>query len=215
MKVRLLLVDDHPMLCRGVCETVAQQPNLSLVGEATTGAMALKLAHELTPDLVLMDIHLPDINGIEATRQLLNALPSVKVIIFSGDASRALVDESLEAGACGYLLKSGALEEFLRAIELVMQGKLYLSPEVSAGILEDYRKSLVEEPEPKKPRLTEREKQLLRLVTEGRRNKEIADQLGVSVKSIETYRSRLMQKLECSSPADLVRYAIREGISAA
>ena len=125
-----------------------------------------------------------------------------------------MVDEALQAGVCGYLSKSSPLEELIHAIDLVMAGRLYLSPDVSADILEDYRKSLNEEPEPSKPFLSEREKQLLRLVAEGRRNKEIATLLSISSKSVEAYRSRVMKKLGCSSSAELVRYAIREGIAA-
>jgi DNA-binding NarL/FixJ family response regulator len=213
MKVKLLLVDDHPMLRHGLRQTVAQQPNLILAGEASTGVLALKMARELTPDLVVMDIHLPDMTGIEATRQMLGAQPSIKIVVFSSDTARALVDEALEAGVCGYILKSGAAEELIQAIGLVMQDKLYLSPEVSAGILEDYRRNLVEEPEPAKPVLSEREKQLLRLIAEGRRNKEIPVHMTLGVKSVEAYRSRLMKKLGCSCSAELVRYAIREGIA--
>ncbi len=213
MKTRLLLVEDHPLLRHGFRQAVAQQPDLTLVGEAATGAEGLRLARELTPDLVVMDIHLPDMNGIEATRRMMGAGPSIKILIFTGETSRRFVDQALLAGACGYLSKAGALEELIHAITLVMEGKLYLSPEVNAGILEDYRKSLVEGPEPSKPCLSEREKQLLRLISDGRRNKEMAGQLGLSIKSIETYRSRLLKKLGCSSSAELVRYAIREGIA--
>lgn len=214
MKVKLLLVDDHPMLRQGLRQTVAQQPKLTLVGEASTGAMALKLAEELSPDVVVMDIHLPDMNGIEVTRQLLSAQPAVKIVMFSGDASRALVDEAVQAGACGYILKRSAVEELMHAIQMVMVGKLYLSPEVSADILEDYRRSLCEEAEPAKPLLTGRDKDLLRLIAEGQRNKEIAVHLAIGTKGVEAYRSRLMKKLDCGSAADLVRYAIREGIVA-
>lgn len=214
MEVKLLLVDDHPLMRQGVRQEVARQAHLTLVGEASTGAQALKLAGELTPDLALMDVHLPDLNGLEVTRRLLKVLPAVKVLIFSSDADRALVDEAIEAGACGFLWKSSALEELTRAIDLVMEGRLYLSPEVSAGILEDYRRRLVAEPAPSKPVLSERETQLLRLIAAGRRNKEIAAQLALSVKSIEAGRSRLMAKLGCASAADLVRYAVREGMAA-
>jgi DNA-binding NarL/FixJ family response regulator len=165
--------------------------------------------------MTIMDIHLPDMEGTEATRRLLKVHPSAKVLIFSSDPSRTLVDEALHAGACGYILKTGAVEELLDAIDTVMTGKLYLSRELSAGILEDYRKGLNEEAKPSKPLLSDRDKQLLRLITEGRRNKEIAVDLAVSVKSVEAFRSRLMKKVNCASVAELVRYAVREGIGPA
>ena len=202
------------MLRRGFGEAVAQQPGLELAGEAATGEMGLKLAKELAPDLVVMDLHLPDIDGLVATRRLLLVLPSAKIIIYSGEISRAQVDESLLAGARGYLSKASTLDELFRAIGVVMDGKLYVCPEVGAGILEDYRKSLTDAPGCEEPTLSEREKLLLRLVAAGRRNKEMAAQLGVSIKSVESYRSRLMKKLACASSAELVRYAIREGIAA-
>ena len=201
------------MLLRGLSDALAQQPNFTVAGQASTGAMALKLARELNPDLAVMDVHLPDMNGIEAARQMLLLLPSLKIIIFSSDPSRPLVDQALQGGACGYLLKSSDLGELVRAIGLVMEGRLYLSPEVSDGILEDYRSGLAEKKEASKPRLSERERQLLRLIAEGRRNKEIAESLLVTVNSVETYRYRLMKKLGCSSTAALIRYAIRDGIA--
>jgi len=212
MNVRLLLVDDHPMLRQGLLQSVAEQPNFTVVGEASTAKQALDVAKGVTPDVVVMDIHLPDMNGIEATRQILSALPATKVVIFSSDATRAQIDEALLAGVRGYLSKCCGVTELIRAIGLVMEGHLYLSPEVSAGVLEDYRKSLAE-PEPLKPFLSEREQQLLRLIAQGRRNKEIADHLACSTKSVEAYRSRLMKKLDCSGSAELVRYAVREGIA--
>ncbi|MGO8697935.1 MAG: response regulator [Limisphaerales bacterium] len=212
MNVKIIIVDDHPILRRGLCQALAQHPNLTLVGDAATGQQGLALARELKPDLAVMDIHLPDMNGLEVTRQMLAALPAIKVVIFSSNASRATVDEALEAGACGYLSKSSAVEELVQAIDMVMAGKLYLSPEMSAGLLEDYRNKLVGI-EPSKPILSDGERRLLRLVAEGRRNKEIAAELAISVKSVETYRSRLMKKLGCSSSAELIRYAVREGIA--
>jgi two-component system, NarL family, response regulator NreC len=211
--VKLLMVDDHPMLRHGMCQALAQQPHLTIVGEAASGGQALKLAAELSPDLVVMDIHLPDMDGIAVTRQILGARPETKIVIFSADTARGLVDEALQAGACGYILKSSAVEELIQAIDLVMTGRLYLSPQVSAGILEDYRKGLRDDAEGSQALLSPREKQLLRLVAQGRRNKEIAEQLSVSIKSVEAYRSRLMKKLGCSNSAELVRYAIREGLA--
>lgn len=210
MKSTVLLADDHAMLRSGLRQTLSQQDNLELVGEASTGSSALKLARELKPDLILMDVHMPEMDGIEASRQILSELPATKIIIFSSDAARALVDEALQVGVCGYLPKEGAVEELLHAIGLVMAGKLYLSPEVSGDILTDYRKSLQGEGEPS---LSDREKHLLRLVAEGRRNKEISAELNLGIKSIEAYRARLMKKLGCSSSAELVRYAVREGIA--
>jgi DNA-binding NarL/FixJ family response regulator len=160
-----------------------------------------------------MDIHLPDMNGIEVSRHILNGQPGIKIIVFSSDTVRTLVDEALQIGVCGYLPKSSSVEELIMAIESVMAGKLYLSPEVSGDILADYRKSLRSDAQPLKPLLSEREKHLLRLIAEGRRNKEISAELGVSIKSVEAYRSRLMKKLGCSSSAELVRYAVRQGIA--
>jgi len=211
--VKLLLVDDHPLLLQGVRDVLKRKLEFNLLGEASTGAMALTMTQELMPDLVIMDVHLPDLSGISITRQILNIRPSVKVLIFSSDADHSLVDAALEAGACGYIVKGCASNELLDAINAVMAGKLYLSPVVSAGILENHRENLRKESEPAKPKLSEQEKRLLRLVTKGHRNKEIAAILKLSPNSIETYRARLMRKVKCPSTAELVRYAIREGIS--
>ena len=203
------------MLLYGLRQAIAKQPRLTLVGEAASGAAAGKLAAELSPDLIVMDIHLPDMNGIEVTRRILDVVPAAKVVIFSGDANHSVVDEALQAGACGFVWKKTAVAEVIRAIEIVMAGHLYLSPEVSAHILENYRMGLAETSKPAKPLLSKREIQLLRLVAEGRRTKEIATQLHLTVKSVEAYRSRLMKKLGCSNAIQLVRYAIREGIATA
>ena len=201
------------MMRTGLRQAMAQQPNFTVVGEAATGELALKLAQETKPDLVVMDIHLADMNGLEATRQILSVLPATKVVIFSGDDASALVEEALKAGAGGFILKKDSVDELIRAVHEVMAGKLCLSPELSAAIVEDYQKNLVGDVEPPKPALSGREKQLLRLIAEGRRNKEIATDLKLSPNSIETYRARLMKKILCRSTAELVRYAIREGIS--
>jgi DNA-binding NarL/FixJ family response regulator len=184
-----------------------------LAGETATGEEALNLARKLTPDLVVMDIHLPDLNGIEATRKILKAQPSIKVLIFTRDPNRKLVQEALQAGASGYVLKTGKVEELIHAIEEVMAGNLYLSAEVSAEIVEDYQKTLTGKVDSSKPVLSKREKQLLRLIAMGLRNKEIASELKLSPNSIETYRARLMKKVGYRNTAELVRFAIREGIA--
>jgi len=213
MNVKLLLADDHPMVLHGLRELMTKHPHLTVLGEATTGAMALKLAGELAPDLVVMDVHLPDMDGIAVARQVRDAQSSVKVVIFSGDASPSLVDEALRAGVCGYILKGSAVEELINAIDLVMAGKLYLSPSVGAGILEDHQSSLRREAEPLKPMLSDTEKELLRLIAVGLKNKEIAIQMKLSPNSIEAYRLRLTKKLGFRGTAELVRFAIREGIA--
>jgi len=213
MQTKLLIVDDHPMLLNGLRQALSEHSNLTLAGETATGEEALNLARELTPDLVVMDIHLPDMNGIEATRKILKVQPSVKVLIFTGDPKRTLVQEALQAGASGYVLKTGKVEELIHAIEEVMAGNLYLSAEVSAEIVEDYQKTLTGKVDSSKPVLSKREKQLLRLIAMGLRNKEIASELKLSPNSIETYRARLMKKVGYRNTAELVRFAIREGIA--
>ena len=212
--VRILIVDAHPALRSGIRHTLATHPGMATVGEAATGASALKLAEELTPDLVVMDVHLPDQNGLAVSRQILDAYPATKIIIFSSDAAQATVDQALRAGVCGYLLKTSPVEDLVQAIGSVRSGKLYFGPDVSAVILAEYRTNTVSEPMPAKPFLAQREIQLLRLVADGCRNKEIAAQLAISVKSVEASRSRLMKKLNCFSLAELIRYAIRGGIVA-
>src|ERR1035437_2697515 len=214
MNATLLLVDDHPMMLDALRKMIERQPHLSVVGAALTGESAVKLALELTPDLVLMDIHLVDMNGLEAIRQILSALPATKPLVLSGDAAGALVDEALQAGARGYVFKRGSIEELIRAIDEVIAGRLYLSPELSAAIVEDHQRKLVGELDPSKPVLSQREQQLLRLISKGLRKKEMATELNLSANTIETYRARLMKKVCCSSTAELVRFAVREGIAA-
>ncbi|MGO8697391.1 MAG: response regulator [Limisphaerales bacterium] len=210
--IKIFLVDDHGMLRSGLRHAITARPNMAIIGEASNGAIALKLIAELQPQLVIMDMHLPDMSGIELTRRILANWPAIKVTFFSGDANQSLVDEALEAGACGYVWKQGAAEELMTAIETVMAGRLYLSPEVNAAVLKEYRNSLGKKETAGKAAPTEREKQLLTLIAAGQRNKEIAAHLKISPKSVEAYRSRLMKKLNCPSTAELVRYAIREKI---
>jgi DNA-binding NarL/FixJ family response regulator len=156
---------------------------------------------------------LPDMNGIEVSRRILSKHQGVKIIIFSSDTSLPLVNEALQAGVCGYLSKTSSITELVQAVNAVMAGQVYLCPEVSEDILKNYQKGLLQEPRVAKPFLSDREKVLLRLVAEGHRNKEISVELKMSTKSVEAYRSRMMKKLGCSTSADLVRYAIREGLT--
>jgi len=195
------------MVCSGMCQEISKRTGFEVVGYAQNAATAFKLACELTPDLILMDVHLPDIDGVEATRLILSTLRGVKIIIYTADVDRMRVDNALQAGACGYVLKSSSVEELFRAIDMVIAGRMYISPEISSGILEDYRAGLVEKSKTTDI-LTERDKHLLRLIATGATNKDIAAHLNVGLSSVETYRSRLKQKLSCQSTADLVKYAI-------
>ncbi len=212
MSTRILLVDDHRMFREGVRLMIARElPDASVVGEAGDAATALESARTLRPDLIVMDIHLPDGNGIEVSRQILAELKDVRVIVLSAEASVLFVKEALRAGVSGYLLKSTAPEELPQAIRAVLQGRLYLCPEASRVALEDYREVLTTEA-PRRPALSPRELQVLRFIAEGLRTKEIADKLNVGLKTAETYRQRLIHKLDCNGTAELVRYAIREGL---
>ncbi len=215
LNMKVFLIDDHPVLRGGLRELMAKEASMSVVGEASTGAAALERVGEALPDIVVMDVHLPDMSGIEVARHLLKILPMVMIVMFSCDADRTTVDEALQAGACGYVWKQSDAEELFRAMQTVMAGKLFLSQEVSVGILEDYRNTLLGGKPNEEATVTDRERELIRLICEGRRNKEIAAQLKVSPKSTEAYRSRLMKKLGYASTAELVRYAIREGIVSA
>jgi DNA-binding NarL/FixJ family response regulator len=213
-KIKILIVDGQPALRGGIVHAMAANPVLDVVGEAATGALAIKLAGELAPDVVVLDVQLPDMDGLEVSRLIMSAHPAMKLVVFSADVTRATVEQALRIGVCGYLSKASAVEELLQAIGWVMDGRLYLSADASADIVAEYRKGLTDGPASAKPFLSERQEQLLRLIAGGRRNKEIAVQLAISIKSVEANRSRLMKKLGCASLADLVRYAIREGIAA-
>lgn len=215
MNTSIFIVNNQPVLRFGLRQFLGQKRGLTIIGESATGADALKQAEILKPDIIILDFCLPDINGAEVTRRILAKVPSVKVIFFCCDADRSMVDQALEAGACGYITKQSGQEEILEVIQTITGGGLYLSPEISTSILSEYRQRLQQGSVPVKPFLSGREKQLLRLVAAGLRNKEIADELRIHAKTVETYRWRLMKKVQCASTAELVRYAVREGIAAA
>lgn len=198
------------MLRVGLHDALETVPQFSVVGDAATGTEAVRMALEWSPDVILLDFGLPDINGAEATRRILADKPSVKVLIFSCDASRASVTASLEAGAHGYLTKGSTLLEIRRAIETALAGSTYLSPEATHVVFSETTSAL-HNPEIS-PEWKPRDRQLLHLIAEGLRNKEIADELKISIKTVEACRSRLMKRLNCSNAAELVRYAIREGL---
>lgn len=209
--MRLLLVDDHAMFRAGLRSLLqARYPDAGFA-EAGDGAAAIKSADELKPDLIFLDLHLPDQNGIDVSRQIRSGTPSAKIIMLSGELELSYVSAALEAGVLGYLLKTGASDELPQALSAVLAGKIYLCSEANAAALEDYREKLTT-PTTVRPLLSAREREVLCLIAEGLRAKEIATRLEVGVKTVETYRRRLMKKVACGSTAELVRYALREGI---
>lgn len=199
------------MVRQGFRLLVERHPELEVVGEAADGASALAAIREASPDLVVMDIHLPGGNGIEISSQALKEFPALKIVVLSADVDSDLVNQALRAGVSGYILKESAPEELPRAIEAVLAGKLYFSPEVANLVLQDYKRALTDAPRVR-PELSEQERAVLRLLAQGQRMKEVAAELKLSVKTVETYRRRISQKLGCQSVAELTHYAIREGI---
>jgi DNA-binding NarL/FixJ family response regulator len=212
MSIRILLADDHRILRQGVRAMLSAEPDFEVVAEAQDGRTAVELAERLNPNVVVMDIGMPDLNGIEATRQIVDRVPGVRVIALSAYADRRLIAEILKAGASGYLLKESAFEELAEAIRTAAAKKVYLSPHIAAELVEDYVR-MSKDPGPSVfDALSPREREVLQLIAEGHSTKEVARTLKVSVKTVETHRRQLMNKLELFSVAELTRYAIREGL---
>jgi DNA-binding NarL/FixJ family response regulator len=211
--VRIALVDDHPVVLAGIRALLQGVPEVELVGEANTGATGLKAICDSSPDIAVIDLSLPDISGMELARQIRRQCPHVKVIALTVHEDRAYVHPVLEAGARGYLLKRSAADELLRAIRAVNQGDIYLDPTIAekAGVTAPALAASHEDA----GELSRREEDVLRLVAQGFSNKQIAGQLEVSVKSVETYKARAAEKKGLRSRADIVRYGIRQGWLAA
>lgn len=213
MSVRILLADDHKIVREGLCSLIEKQPHMEVISEAENGRTAVKLAKKLNPDVVVIDISMPDLNGIEATRQIVAVNPNIKVIALSMHSERRFVMEMFKAGASGYLLKDSAFEELSQAIRAVIANQTYLSPKIADVVVKDYLQKLPESDSSVFSVLTAREREVLQLLAEGNTTKEIAYTLNVSVKTVETYRQHIMEKLNIHSIADLIKYAIREGLT--
>jgi two-component system response regulator NreC len=209
-RTKILLVDDHSIVRQGVKLILEAEENLEVVGEAADGPEAVAKAAALRPDIIVMDIQLSSSNGIEDSRRILDARPATKIIILSAETSPEIVNRALESGVSGYVIKEAAGEELIRAIHTVLTGRFYLCPAITTELI---RAHTFKAQESIAPVLSEREKELMRLVASGLRNKEIAAKFGLSIKSIEAKRSRLMAKLGCSRAVELVRYTLREGIA--
>ncbi len=213
MPLKILLVDDHKILRDGLRSLIERHKDLEIVGEADSGLDAVRLTQRLMPDLVLMDITMPDLNGIDAARQIISRHSSVKIIALSMHTDRRMVNEMLRAGAAGYLLKETAFDELIQAIRSVMRGGLYLSPSIAQLVVEEMKKTPSKAKSTVFTVLTDREREVLQLMAEGQSTKEIASKLSVSDKTIETHRRQIMDKLKLYNVAELTKYAIREGLT--
>jgi len=208
-QVRLLLGDDHPLMLNGIRTLLAAR--YDIVGTAQDGRAIVEAAAQLRPDIVVLDVSMPILNGIDAARQIRQAQPNVVVVFLSMHASPMYLRRALDTGALAYVLKTGAAEELLTALDQARRGRLYVSPEFGTDVIESVR-AAAGRPARAPAALTERQRQILQLVAEGRQNKEMAEVLGVSVKTVEFHRGRLMAKLNARSVAELTRYAVQEGL---
>lgn len=213
MSTRILLVDDHAITREGLRSLIEKQPDMEVVGEAEDGRKAFDLVRELLPDIVITDITMPNLNGVDATRQIVRQFPKVKVIALSIHSNRAFVADMLKAGASGYVLKECTFDELVEAIRTVADDGVYLSPKVAGVVVSDYVQRLFRIAESPLEALTERERVVLQLIGEGKNTKQIALQLHVSTKTIEANRHRIMEKLGARSIAELVKIAVLGGLT--
>ena len=208
MPARILLVDDHTLVRQGL-RSLLEREGFSVVGEAADGLEAVQQVRSLSPDIIVMDISMPSENGLNATREIHKTLPSAKVILLTQHSEDMYIADALEAGVSGYVLKSQVSSDLLLAIRQVQSGHVYISPGISSAVLAAYKSRLDNN---KSDVLTLRERQVLQLIAEGKTTRDVASLLFISVKTAETHRSRLMQKLDIHETAGLVRYAIRRGL---
>jgi len=215
MSITIILADDHRVVREGLRALLERHDDIKVVGEAADGREAVKLAATLKPDVVVMDISMPVLNGIEATQQVLEVSPSSRVIILSMYSTSEHIFRSFKAGAQGYLLKESAGEDVVNAVRVVREGKRYLTDKITETLLDDFihQRSLVESESPVS-RLSKRERHILQLVVEGKSSSEIGSQLFLSPKTIETYRSRIMHKLSINDVPGLVKFALQHGLTA-
>jgi DNA-binding NarL/FixJ family response regulator len=211
--IKVLLADDHKIVRDGLRTLLEKNSDIVVAGEAEDGREALQMAQKLLPDVVVMDIAMPDLNGIEATRQILADRSTVRIIALSMHSDKRFVSEMLKAGASAYLLKDCAFEELITAIRTVMKGKIYLSPEIAGVVIGDYIKKDTKADSSVFSLLSDREREVLQLMAEGKTTREVASYLHVSVKTVETHRTNIMTKLDIHSIAELTKYAIREGLT--
>ena len=209
-RIRILLADDHTVLRSGLRALLSAQADLEVAGEAADGGEALRLAQTIKPDVVVMDIGMPGVSGIDATARIRRELPSTKVLILSMHDDQGYLRQALRAGASGYVLKKAADTELLAAIRAAARGEVFLDPSLAKGFVEDV--VLPKAQESDIPMLSDREREVLHLLARGHTNQQVADRLCIGVKSVETYKARLMEKLGLKGRAELVRYALTHGL---
>ena len=210
-KLRIFLADDHAVVREGLKSLVNSQPDMEVVGEAGDGHAALRGVRELRPDVLVLDITMPELNGLDVTERLKQACPRVRVLALTVHEDTSYLRQLLQAGASGYVLKRGAAEELILAVRTVAAGGVYLDPSLAGRVVSGYLGGQFGLPSSPRGDLSEREAEVLRRIALGYSNKEIAAQLGVGVRSVETYKTRLMEKLDLRSRADIVRYALHQG----
>ena len=212
-KIRVLLAEDHTIVRKGLRSLLDAEPDTEVVGEAEDGRKAIQLVEKLCPDVVLMDISMPGLNGLEATRQITKRFPEVKVLILTVHSDEEYIRQVLSAGASGYLVKQAAPSELASAIRAAYQGDFFPSPSISRELIEDYtRQAEAMSENDSLLALTDREREVLQLIAEGHSNRQIAEILHISVKTVETHRAHLTDKLGIRSAAELTKYALRRGV---
>ena len=213
MTIRVLVADDHRLMRAGIAMMITAQADMVVVGEADNGRATVELVKTLSPNVVLMDISMPDLNGIDATQQIVALSPATKVIALSGHMDRRAVVDILRAGASGYIVKNAPPEELMHAIRTVGRGEVHLSAQIAGGVLDDFRRCMPASGSPEFASLSPREREVLQLMAEGKSTKQIATLLDLSKKTVDNHREHLMSKLKASTLAELIKYAIREGIT--
>ncbi len=213
MAVKILIADDHKIVREGLCAMFANQADMEVVGEAEDGVAAIRIARELRPDVVIIDVNMPNMDGIDAARRLLKELPETKIIALSMYAKKAFVTKMLDAGASGYVLKGGAFSELAEAVNTVMTGEVYLCSTAATVLVDEYVDRSGKRRSSSAARLTDRELMILEHLAAGKPSKEIALLLDISIQAVDATRRRIMQKLDIESLAELVKYAIRQGLT--